>query len=246
MHLLPLPARYCILPYFCPSNRKWLGDVFKSAKKKSSSSSSGSKRRLLGRRRLEEASEGMALSDFDDPLVLGPVALKSGTKTIFEIKRTIIIAGIPVQLRSSLGVTYKVELQASLDIMLRKLTVSIIPSVAIVGEVAAGINLLLIIGEFGARLIIMRTYIIPTGQLLAGDSGYQACLFIDIKIEPLVSSVVPGCRLSLGSPSLLPSLHVRTRQLRCLQRIRSSSASTFTMLASALASGPPLTPPKQL
>ena len=207
-------ARYCILPYFCPSNRKWLGDVFKSAKKQSSSSSSGSKRRLLGRRRLEEASEGMALSDFDDPLVLGPVALKSGTKTIFEIKRTVIIAGIPVQLRSSLGVTYKVELQASLDIMLRKLTVSIIPSVAIVGEVAAGINLLLIIGEFGARLIIMRTYIIPTGQLLAGDSGYQACLFIDIKIEPLVSSVVvPGCRLwwsstGLTLPSSLPFMFV--------------------------------------
>jgi len=91
-----------------------------------------------------------------------------------------------VILSASLDVTFKIEFSASLDIMLRTLKASVVPSVALVGEVAAGINLLIIQGKFGARLTVMRTFLIPTGTLIAGDSGYQVCLTIDIKIEPLV------------------------------------------------------------
>jgi len=114
-----------------------------------------------------------------------------------------------------------VEFEASLNIMERTLQAAIIPSVALVGEVAAGLDFFVVQGKFGSRLTLMRTFIIPTGTLIAGDGGAQACLTIDLKIEPLVSHflcclLISGTVLTLGLLYVVLSMSTDGGSVCCL------------------------------
>lgn len=130
---------YCILPIFCPKPQQWLGDALGKSLQKNKA-----KRRLTdlsdGRqvgRRLREASDSMLASQMEEPMTLPATVLKSGTVTLFALKKTVFIVGIPVQFEARLYCTYDVSLTASLNILDRELSVALIPSIAVVGEVRA-------------------------------------------------------------------------------------------------------------
>lgn len=130
---------YCILPIFCPKPQQWLGDALGKSLQKNKA-----KRRLTGLsdgrpagRQLREASDSMLASQMEEPMTLPATVLKSGTVTLFALKKTVFIVGIPVQFEARLYCTYDVSLTASLNILDRELSVALIPSIAVVGEVRA-------------------------------------------------------------------------------------------------------------
>ena len=79
----------------------------------------------------------MLASQMEEPMTLPATVLKSGTVTLFALKKTVFIVGIPVQFEARLYCTYDVSLTASLNILDRELSVALIPSIAVVGEVRA-------------------------------------------------------------------------------------------------------------
>lgn len=69
---------------------------------------------------------------------------------------------------------------------------AIIPSAYLDGQVSAALDALLIQIGLTVDLKLLNTFLIPTGTLISGPAGYQACLNVDIQLQPLVRTRLQG------------------------------------------------------
>lgn len=90
----------------------------------------------------------------------------------------------------------QLQLKASLELQQGVVSMSLIPSVFLLGSISASISAFIIEIGLTAELKLMNILLIPTGTLISGPAGYQVCLNVDLQLSPLVQyTAVQGAEL---------------------------------------------------
>lgn len=95
-------------------------------------------------------------------------------------------------LSARLSLVLQLQLNATLELQQGVVSMAIIPSAYLDGQVSAALDALLIQIGLTVDLKLLNTFLIPTGTLISGPAGYQACLNVDIQLQPLVRTRLQG------------------------------------------------------